>query len=434
MVKAPSNNSSWQRLYRALLRSSAASVRFSRPATRNTRRYLRDEFADALVAKSNNAVIPSSIRPVNGDNDGVTETSNVQTCQPTAGQVTELPNVTLRQAPPNAASVLQLLQRQTHNTLAFHLSASLLPSSVSEHRAMEAAQSSTSKETSASGHLRRLLGNTSSDPELSDRDQGGSISTHLIVGERCMAARQDRPTKAARLAHRVVANLSSLTYHHLSPHTQMQSRAHLKQNRVRKPRKLSSLARVLGKVEADMSLDSSQLSSQAGLSDLFGSESGGGVGGNDSTRETVLNALHMKLSFLMPSVKPARGPISSRLKEWDGQNADKFASEGNLRQMEWDLKTVEKLLADHDQESAKHTKKQLAISKQVQQLKAEAEQLRKHVKAAARALSQAATQRSLESIPMDHLANLVAEAQDSQEVLLGRSRWIKRKNGDFLPP
>lgn len=332
------------------------------------------------------------------------------------------------------------MDRQTHNTLAFHLSASLLPTS--ENRTPKAVHGSANyaPEESSNDRIRGRLGPTLSHPHQTEHVELRPLSGDLTVSRSQKAAKkQNQPTKAARLAHRVVSNLASLTYHHLSPHTQMQSRTHLKHNRARKPQKLSSLARVLGKVEADLSLDPSQASSETGLSDVFSGNSqnyGGGLG--DGAGETMLNALHMRLGFLMPSVKPVRGPVSSRLKEWDGQNADRIASEGSLRQMESDLKTIERLLADHNHvqrdKGAFARMPQSALLKQVQQLRLEAEELRRKVKAATRALAQVEAQKQMESIPVEHLSDLVAAAQDSQQILLGKTRWLRRKNGEFLRP
>ncbi|KAJ9479247.1 hypothetical protein PHBOTO_002711 [Pseudozyma hubeiensis] len=330
------------------------------------------------------------------------------------------------------------MDRQTHNTLAFHLSASLLPTS--EHRTPGAINGSANyaPEESSNDRIRGRLGPTLSHPHQTEHVELRPLSGDLTVSRSQKAAKkQNQPTKASRLAHRVVSNLASLTYHHLSPHTQMQSRTHLKQNRARKPQKLSSLARVLGKVEADLSLDPSQASSETGLSDVFSGKSQNyGGGPSDGSGETMLNALHMRLGFLMPSVKPVRGPVSSRLKEWDGQNADRIASEGGLRQMESDLKTIERLLADHDhvQRDKGARMPQPALLKQVQQLKGEAEELRRKIKATTRALAQVEAQKQLESIPIEHLSDLVAAAQDSQQVLLGKNRWLRRKNGEFLRP
>lgn len=208
----------------------------------------------------------------------------------------------------------------------------------------------------------------------------------------------------------------------------MQSRAHLKSNRaLRKPKRLSSLARVLGKVEAaDLSLDGGPGSTEAGLEGVLSSSRGS----HQQDEEMLQNAAHMKLGFLMPTVKPVRGPLSARLKEWDGQDASKVPSEGNLRQMEADLVTIERLLTEH---SGARTGSKPAASKQVQQLQAEAEQLRKKIKSTAKALALAEAQKQLDNVPIQHLADLIAAAQDSEQVLLGKNRWTRRKNGDFLP-
>ena len=217
----------------------------------------------------------------------------------------------------------------------------------------------------------------------------------------------------------------------------MQSRTHLKQNRARKPQKLSSLARVLGKIEADVSLDSAEAGNATGLDNVLRSSGGraNGSGGRGVGGETMLNALHMKLGFLVPSVKPIRGPVSARLKEWDAQNSDRIASEGGLRQMESDFRTIEKLLEQYDAEDKnKGATKQQGMAKQVQQLKKEAQGLSKKIKAATRTLAQARAKEELEAVAMSRLADLVAAAQDSEQLMLGKERWMRRKRGEFLPP
>lgn len=405
MVKANTSNiDSWQHLYRALLRSSAASVRFCRPAARNTRRYLRDEFARALVADKQHGARPSSTR------HGTLSNIN--------GETSIATNTGSKSIAPSSA---ELLHQQTHNTLAFHLSASLLRSSTVDRRPSHTPSSNTAD---CSAFNNAELSSTS-DPRGGSREPPGHASrlhkhvdahppTQTIATQSTELDRGKQPTKTARLAHRVISNLSSLTYHHLSPHTQMQSRAHRKQNRARKPQKLSSLARVLGKMEADLSAEPGQTG--VGLENVLSSSTSGGGGVRGGGDETLLNALHMKLGFLMPSVKPARGPVSARLKEWDGQDADKIASAGSLRQIESDLKIVERLLQQHDAAKAKQ------VAKQVQQLKNEAEQLKRKIKSASKALAQVEARDQLENIAVEHLADLVAAAQDSEQILLGKNR------------
>lgn len=147
----------------------------------------------------------------------------------------------------------------------------------------------------------------------------------------------------------------------------------------------------------------------------------------------------MKLNFLMPSRKPVRGPKSARLKEWDAQDPDKIGSEGNVVQAEVDLATIEKLLEEHDREQqnggkAKHGNQNKQYGKQVQELRDEAVQLRKTIRSARKALAQAEEKKQLDNIGIEHLADLVAAAQDHEGLLLGKERWLRRKRGDFLPP
>lgn len=343
MTKPAAGTNTWQPLYRALLRSSSASVRFSRPAARNTQRYLRDDFAAAL-----------------------TSSSHLQTGL-------------------KANSVRQL----TANTLAFHLSASL--------------------HVSGSGQI----GVSSPVPP--------SHATQIRHAIQPNGTSHPKVGKRGRLAHRIISNLSSLTYHHLSPYTQMQSprSAHLRAA-LRKPKKLSSLARVLGKLDTPTSSDLPDgTGGETNLHSALEGEEGG-----------MLNLAHMKLSFLMPTPKPIRGPKEAKLKNWDGQDPVKIGSEGSLRQMQEDLATVERLL----QENGNQRGGDKGVKTGVQQLKDEAETLRKKIKAAAKALVQAEEKREMENVGIEALAELIAGAQDRERVMLGKQRWAKRARGEFLSP
>ncbi len=125
--------------------------------------------------------------------------------------------------------------------------------------------------------------------------------------------------------------------------------------------------------------------------------------------------------------------------------------------MEADLKRIERLLKDQGaivaprkQESKdpsppkkrerlgkKAPKKddpEALMAKQVQEFKQEAEVLKKKIKTVIKALAKAEAQDKMENIPVALLADLVAAAQDSEQLLLGKQRWTKRKHGAFLPP
>lgn len=436
-TKAIGNSAGWQALYRALLRSSAASVRFCRPAARNTRRYLRDEFASAIPAVSTSSIGSGPKTRRSGPKQGaVSDVAGGDPVVPTQLNKSSWPQ--------------QLLARQTHNTLAFHLAASLLPSSShdarrgfadaladqtpSQHANSSASAPNKTEDPPSHWHARQNLGSSALDAgrgALVEQHDGnvGSSRNHPIHW-------QTQPTRTSRLAHRVIANLGSLTYHHLSPHTQMQSRAHLKLNRaLRKPKKLSTVARVLGRSGLATPLTHQVPNEASSHAAGNGSELEHVFGEQES--EVVVNEAHMKLGFLMPSVKPVRGPISARLKEWDGQDADKLGSEGGLRQMQADLDTIERLLEDHDGVDVGKGAMQRQpgqMAKQLQQLRDEAVQLKKKIKSASKALAKADAQRQVDQIPIEHLADLVAAAQDAEGILLGKQRWTRRRKNEFLPP
>ncbi|SOV04079.1 uncharacterized protein UDID_04082 [Ustilago sp. UG-2017a] len=367
--------SSWQALYRALLRSSSASVRFSRPAARNTRRYLRDDFTAALSPTS---LTKSGIGPKTARNDSAKHTS--------------------------ASNQDDNMRRLTSNTLAFHLSASLYSNVAQQNPELNAASGSGS-------------------PPIPPLCVGVTDQTRQRATISESDGTSSTPSKAAGcFAHRIISNLSNLTYHHLSPHTQMQSpqSSHLRASRaaLRKPKKLSSLARVLGKLDSPIPGEEPDL--YTALQEGEGEEG------------AILNLAHMKLPFLLPSPKPIRGPKEARLRVWDGQGPEKVASEGMLRQMQEDLDTVERLLEESGKRGGGGGGG--GAGKQVQQLREEADGLRKKTKAAGKALMQAEEKRKLEDVGVKHLAELIAAAQDREGLMLGKERWMRRARGEYLPP
>lgn len=334
---------SLKRIYRALLRSSAAAVRFSRPATKNTRRYLRDEIAHELQ---------------------------------------------------NAGSPQTRLDAMVHSTMILHLASSLHP--------RISAPDTADKEKDAAPDAADEQNDVARDEADEENDAGPS-----------------RPTQhQMALPHRLVANLSSLTYHHLSPNTQMQSKQsrHMRSSASQRiPKRITTMARVLDKIEHDSPFDADGL---PGPDDL-GSALTGPAG--------TINATHLRLAFLQPTRKPPRGPAMSRVREWDAQDYTKHDTPGVLALMQKDLDAIQDVLArmsDRDDVPPKHLEK----------LAQEAKELKGLLKSKTRKLAAPDTREQAGPIIIDMLANLISAAQDSENLWLGKQRWLVRQRNGFLPP
>ena len=126
--------------------------------------------------------------------------------------------------------------------------------------------------------------------------------------------RPDSDSDAARLAHRCVANLASLTYHHLSPNTAMQRKRAGGSSTSTAPRKQS----VVNEAFAEM---------DAGTTDTAG-------------------GMHLHVLHVAP--RPVRGPVGSKPMYWDAQHPEKhLANVEDHGEMERLERHVEELAEQH---------------------------------------------------------------------------------------
>lgn len=355
---AMKSNEVISRLYRSVLRSSASAVRFSRPATLNSRRYLRDDLAHELK---------------------------------------------LDKVDPNSARHAQL-RHYAETTSAFHLSSAISARELAEYDARYTAfRSDRDRQTEA--------------VETQTIDTATEKSQPVVTHARYQVS----------LPHRVISNLASLTYHHLSPNTRMQKKpVRLPEAKKSKPAtSVKTIARVLAKREQAASSENdgetSPSLSEGDYRELLGDR------GFDA------NVLRRCLSFLQPSPKARRGPFQSRSPSWNGQDFAKLESPGVLAVLQEDLdilQDVERRLSSRDT----MTYHAAPSSKVLQKMRDEIAQIQVQIKGKLTRAKQRAETEQFEAISIDMLANLVSSAQSTEKLWIGQKRWLARQRNDFLPP
>lgn len=223
-----------------------------------------------------------------------------------------------------------------------------------------------------------------------------------------MPSRPHTDSLAAHLSQRIVRNLASLSYHHLSPHTQMQP-----------------LHRRAGG-------SSSNTNKKPGSSvlDALLSSADEWDAGDEEARPAGL-----RLDALTVAPKPVRGPVQYRHIYWDGQHTDKHvraasdagSAHGTLSELQ---DRLDRLREQHVQLvhefGAKHARAQAVHDKYVQ--------LRGTVKSLRRAEEQRSTQERLMQCPADMLCEVIDAAAATESLWLGRARWAMWRRGEFLPP
>ena len=308
--------------YRALLRATRAAVRFSKPATKNLRRLLRDE----------------AHFPATSEN---------------------LPR-----------------------TLSFLLSSS---------------------------HSPRQYPDPDSNPE---RKQD-----HASDNEGWSAPRQSLP-------HKVIFNLASLTYHHLSPHTQMQPS---KRKRAKHVRSISSTARLVQQLH------------QTGNMDDFDDES-----------QTVASSDQVEVLRVLP--KPVLGPVGLKPEYWDAQNPDRRQStsifagsdQGGILIAEKDLQSLEvaqRQLTERKRELVEQARNKAILDSQIRDIDAQIArikpkigEIRGKIKSQRRLEARHNHSAHIAQLATTILADTVALAQATERLTLGTQRWQIKKAGGWLNP
>lgn len=213
---------------------------------------------------------------------------------------------------------------------------------------------------------------------------------------------------AANLSQRIVRNLASLSYHHLSPHTQMQP---------------------LHRRAGGSSSNTNKKPGSAVLNALLSHAE------ELETQDEQARPAGLRLDALSVTPKPVRGPVQYRHTYWDGQHTDKHvraasdagSAQGTLQELQ---DRLDQLREQHTklvhELGAKHARVQTVHEKYVQ--------LRGTVKSLRRAEEQRVTQERLRQCPADMLCDVVDAAAATESLWLGRARWELWRRGAFLPP
>ncbi|WFD20949.1 Coronin-like protein crn1 [Malassezia caprae] len=234
-----------------------------------------------------------------------------------------------------------------------------------------------------------------------------SLSRQPIEGPD-MPSRPYTESLAAHLSQRIVRNLASLSYHHLSPHTQMQP---------------------LYRRAGGSSSNTNKRPGSAVLDALLSS-----ADEQDAATEQARPA-GLRLDTLTVMPKPLRGPVQYRHTYWDGQHTDKHvraasdagSGHGALHELQ---DRLDRLREQHvklvHELGAKHARVKAVHDKYVQ--------LRGTVKSLRRAEEQRSTQERLRQCPADMLCEVIDAAAATESLWLGRARWAMWRRGEFLPP
>lgn len=209
--------------------------------------------------------------------------------------------------------------------------------------------------------------------------------------------RPDTSSDAARLAHRCVANLASLTYHHLSPNTAMQRKRAGGSSTSTAPRKQSVVNEALAEMDA-------------------------------GTADTAAGT-HLRVLRVAP--KPVRGPVGSKPMYWDAQHPEKhLANADDQGEMERLERHVDELAQQHAalvaQLGAAHAQTKAAKTKLVD------------LRGTLKGMRKMATNRRAEAVlaqcPKDALVDVVEGLARREQLCLGVPRWQRWRDGGYLAP
>ena len=213
---------------------------------------------------------------------------------------------------------------------------------------------------------------------------------------------------ASALAHKLVHNLASLSYHHLSPNTQMQPKARraggtTKSTALQRP---SAVARALAEDEDGTPPESQVQVERPGL----------------------------KLSVLRVAPKPVRGPVGHRPEYWDGQHPEKHlrAAEGGEEQRELDaverrIKHLGEALTASNEEHGRDHPESTALHSQLIEM-------RGTLKAIRRAQDRRLAEERLAQRPIAAMEQVASALADQEALWIGAARWQQRRRGEWLPP
>lgn len=228
---------------------------------------------------------------------------------------------------------------------------------------------------------------------------------------------QKEATKGNLLAHRIIRNMASITYHNLSPHTRMQPLC--------KDRRIGGTD--TGSLRRRRSLHVKKRASPSAL-DSFEIESATSSLTGPTVEAEVLTSLQV-----MP--KPIRGPIvpilarKNKVAAWDGQRTEALLQESPAYQAHLQSKVdlhrarIEDLRAQPNPDFKK-------IEKATYEMRQERGPLKGALKRKADADERAAIQAEASNL----LWRVASEAQRNTGAWMGASRISKWASGAWLPP
>ncbi|KAL4400351.1 hypothetical protein ACI68E_003268 [Malassezia pachydermatis] len=239
-----------------------------------------------------------------------------------------------------------------------------------------------------------------------------SLHRRPVHEPQCLEGSPYRPSSsspASALAQRLTKNLASLSYHHLSPHTQMQP-----------PTRRTGGS----KTDTSSKAPSALASALAEHDELWGGSTA--MPGKTTTRLDVLTV----------AAKPMRGPVQHRMALWDGQHPEKHiraaaddvvSSAAELPKLQQKLDTLKAQWDTmKEQYGPTHPRTQAARD--------QFQQLRGTVKGMKRMDAQRQAKERIRRNPARHLTDIVRLAAESESLWLGLPRWEAWAHGEYLPP
>ena len=235
-----------------------------------------------------------------------------------------------------------------------------------------------------------------------------AISWRPMQGPSATAERAWAPSSESRaslLAHRLVHNLASLSYHHLSPNTQMQPkwRRAGSSDTNTMPQKHSNVTRALaeGAVDADMNAA--------------------------PQREAV-----RKVDLLRVPPKPVRGPVSRKPQFWDAQHPEKHLSAGLDKTR--DAQRVEQYVDELGDAYRKAVEEKGKLHTSAVALHNRLVETRGQLKAMRKAHDKQLASEKLQQRPINAMEEVVSALESSASLWIGRPRWMLLREGEYLPP
>ncbi|WFD00304.1 Coronin-like protein crn1 [Malassezia yamatoensis] len=209
--------------------------------------------------------------------------------------------------------------------------------------------------------------------------------------------RPDSCTKAASLAHGCMYNLASLTYHHLSPNTAMQSKRTGGSSTSTARRKTSLLNEMLSNPDSNFT-------------------------------ESEGNAL---LGVLQVAPKPVRGPVGAKPKVYDAQHPEKHL---DYVKEHGDYETLKKRYEELRVEYGKMLEAYRYDHKMTIPIKKDVIRVRGYLRSMRKISRNREKEQMLTQYPKDALYDIIQGVANSEQLCVGLPRWQRWKQGQYLAP